>query len=280
MRQNSSRRDASYFLKLRRQVVLEEALARLLNDRPASDEVHRIVPIGLTLGEARAWYMNHVLLPQIRLGLLAIAASFILLSSMLSSLGGLLEATLVTHMVVQHLFFLAAGVLLGYGITSLILVGSRLSTKVSRAYALMLKANLAVNKFGVLTFLVAAALIAYWYMPAEFDAATVAANIHLEMHITLFLAGGLIFVGSTFFSKRVKLIAPVVVGKVIGLYGAFLVLTPITIYAAYPAYEQTEAGIVMLFIMLGLDFTIVPIWLYGYFGKNPPTHGLVDLYQN
>lgn len=250
-----------------------------MNEQRASDEVHRIVPIGLTLGEARAWYMNHVLMPQIRLGLVALAASLIILSSMLSPLGELLEGTLVTHMIVQHLFFLAAGVLLAYGISSSILVASRLSTRDSRVHALMVKIGLAVNKFGLLTFLAAGALIAYWYLPAEFDAATVAANIHLEMHITLFFAGGLIFVGSTFLSKRVKLIAPVVVGKVMGLYGAFLVLTPITIYAAYPVYEQTEAGIVMLFIMLGLDFTIVPMWLYGYFGKNPQTHGLVDLSQ-
>ncbi len=200
-----------------------------------------------------------------------------ILSSMLSPLGEVLGGTLVTHMVVQHLFFLAAGVLLAYGLSSLILVASRLSAKVSRVHALMVKVNLGVNKFGLLTFLAAAVLIAYWYVPAQFDAATVAANSHLEMHVTLFLAGGLIFVGSTFLSKRMKLIAPVVVGKVMGLYGAFLVLTPITIYAAYPVYEQTEAGIVMLFIMLGLDFTIVPLWLYAYFGKNPPVCGIVEL---
>lgn len=97
---------------------------RVLNEQPASDEVHRTVSLGLTLGEARAWYMNHVLMPQIRSGLVAVAAGLIMLASMLSPLGELLEGTLVTHMIVQHFLFLAAGVLLGYGIGSSILVAS------------------------------------------------------------------------------------------------------------------------------------------------------------
>ncbi len=117
-------------------------------------------------------------------------------------------------------------------------------------------------------------------MPAEFDAATITANIHVEMHISLLLAGGLIFVGSRFLSKRMKLIAPIVAGKAMGLYGTYLVLTTLTIYRVYPAYEQAEAGVVMLFLMLGLDFTIVPIWLYGYFGRNPPARRVVELSQS
>lgn len=223
--------------------------------------------------------MNHVLMPQLRLALIAVAAGLIMIGSMLSPLGELLERTLFTHMIVEHFFFLAAGVLLAYGIHSSILIASRLSTKASRIYALMGKVNLAVNKYGLLTFLAAAVLIAFWYMPAEFDAATMTANIHAEMHISLLLAGGLIFVGSRFLSKRMKLIPPIVAGKAMGLYGTFLVLTALTIYTVYPAYEQAEAGVVMLFLMLGLDFTIVPIWLYGYFGKNPSARRVDELSQ-
>jgi hypothetical protein len=117
-------------------------------------------------------------------------------------------------------------------------------------------------------------------MPAEFDAATTIAYIHVEMSITMLVAGGMIFVGSRFLTKRMKLIAPIIAGKIMGLYGSFLLLTPLTIYAAYPIYEQAEAGIVMIFLMLGLDFTIVPVWLYGYFGKNPPARRVVDFSQS
>jgi len=248
------------------------------NGQQASDELHRIIPLGLTLGEARAWYMNHVLMPRIRLGLVAIAAGSIMLGSMLTPLGELLEATLVTAMM-QHFLFFAVGVLFAYGVESSMLVASRLSSKASRVRALLGKVNLAVNKCGLLTFLAAAALIAFWYMPAQFDAATMIAYVHVEMDIAMLLAGGLIFVGCRFLSKRMKLIAPIVAGKLMGLYGSFLLLTPATLYAAYPIYEQTEAGVVMMFLMLGLDFTIVPIWLYGYFGKNLPARRLVDLSQ-
>ena len=142
------------------------------------------------------------------------------------------------------------------------------------------KVNLAVNKYGLLAFLVAAALIAICYLPVEFDAATMAASIHVEMHITLVFAGGLIFVGSRFLSKRMKLFAPIVVGKAMGLFGIFLLLTPLTIYAAYPVYEQAQGGTVMVFLMMALDFVVVPIWLYGYFGKNPPARRVVDLSQS
>jgi len=65
-----------------------------------------------------------------------------------------------------------------------------------------------------------------------------------------------------------------------GLYGSLLLLTPLTIYAAYPISEQAEAGTVMIFLMLVLDFTIVPVWLYGYFGKNTPARTVVDLSQS
>ena len=159
------------------------------NGQPASDELHRIVPLGLTLREARAWYMNHVLMPRIRWGSVATAAGLLMLGSMLSPFGEQLEGTLVTNLIVQHFFFLVAGILFAYGIESLMLVASRLSSKMSRAHVLMGKVNLAVNKYGLLTFLAAAALIALWYMPAEFDAAIMIAYIHVEMQITLLFAG-------------------------------------------------------------------------------------------
>ena len=213
------------------------------------------------------------------MGLMAVAAGLIMVGSILSPFGGLLEGTLVTNLM-EHFVFLAAGVLFAYGIESWLLVASRLSSKASRAHGLMGKINLTVNKYGLLTFLAATALIAFWYMPAEFDAATTIAYIHVEMSITMLVAGGMIFVGSRFLTKRMKLIAPIIAGKIMGLYGSFLLLTPLTIYAAYPIYEQAEAGIVMIFLMLGLDFTIVPVWLYGYFGKNPPARRVVDFSQS
>jgi hypothetical protein len=41
------------------------------------------------------------------------------------------------------------------------------------------------------------------------------------------------------------------------------------IYSVYPASEQVEAGVAMEVVMLILDLTVLPLWLYNYFGKGP-----------
>ena len=232
-----------------------------------SDEVHRIIPLGLTLGEARAWYANCVLFPRLRWGVMALVAGSILLLSMLTEIGRLLEQSLTTRMVVHDALFLVAGFLFAYGINSLIGVASRLSDRLWRARNVLSIACLSTRVSSILTFGSAALLIAYWYLPAPFNAAASNVSSDVEMYLALLLAGGLIFVGALFLSKRLKLIALVIVGKVLGLYGMFLLLTPRGLYAIYPSYEQVYAGAALLFLMLILDFTIMPIWLYNYFGK-------------
>jgi membrane protein YdbS with pleckstrin-like domain len=72
-----------------------------------------------------------------------------------------------------------------------------------------------------------------------------------------------------------RIIVPVVAGKIMGLYGLFLLLTSMTVYDVYPGYEQAYAGVVLFVTMVVLDLTIVPIWLYKYFTKNDaPSYGL------
>ena len=245
----------------------DEHRVKLISSQSALDEVHRIIPLGLTLEEARAWYHNHVLLPRLRGALVpAIVGSAILLS-MLSQAAERLDNTLATHLVVQHFLLVASGFLLTYASYSILQVASRSSNQIARLHGLVTKLELSANKLSLLTLSAAATLIAFWDLPAQFDAATVNSNVHLQMHLAFLFAGGLIFFGSHSMNKRLKLFAPVVVGKAMGLYGMFLLLTPINIYSAYPAYEQAYAGGALLFIMLGLDFTVLPLWLYSYFGK-------------
>lgn len=54
--------------------------------------------------------------------------------------------------------------------------------------------------------------------------------------------------------------------KVMGLFGVFLLITQSYVYSIYPFSEQSEAGVVMVVLMLVVDFTVVPYWLYNYFG--------------
>jgi len=118
----------------------------------------------------------------------------------------------------------------------------------------------------------AALIIAYWYIPAEFATTATSVGSNTWMGIDFLFAGGLIFAGSSFLTRRVKLIGLVGVGKVLGLYGMFLVLTPWAVYPTYPLYDQVYAGAVLLFLMLILDFTLMPLWLYNYFVKSSGSH--------
>jgi len=232
----------------------------------ASDEIHRIIPLGLTLGEARAWYANRVLFPRLRRAVVALAAGSTLLS-LLTVIGSLLEQNLTTRMTVHDTLFLVAGFLFAYGISSLMEVASHLMDRLWQMRTVLSTACLGTRVLSILTFGSAALLIAYWYLPTQFNAAASNASTAAEMHLALVLSGSLIFLGALSMSRRLKLIALVIVGKALGLFGMFLLLTPRDLYSMYPSYEQVYAGAAFLFIMLILDFTIMPLWLYNYFGK-------------
>lgn len=165
--------------------------------------------------------------------------------------------------------YIAAGFLISYGVDSLIFVASAFHRKVAEMYRHLLTANSVLNKWGIAAFVTASLLTAYWYLPANFDAAVLSVMVHFEMHVTLFGVGCLVFGGSRGLTRRARQLAPIVLGKAMGLYGAILLLTPTYIYSVYPAPQQAEAGVVMEVLMLVLDLTVLPIWLYNYFGRGP-----------
>jgi cytochrome c oxidase assembly factor CtaG len=228
----------------------------------------RITPLGLTPQEAKAWYWRNVLMPAVRRGSIASTIASIMIVAMYTPIGAFLETTLAAHMVVQHFVFILAGFIYAYGIGLTLLVASRLSRRVSLTRHLFQRINSVTNRRGILTFAFAALLTAYWYIPKNFNAAVLAEGIHLEMHLTFLIAGMLIYVGSTMLTKRMCQIVPVVAGKAMGLYGMFLLLTPLNIYSAYPIGQQSDAGVLLLLIMVIIDFTVVPVWLYNYFGRS------------
>ena len=208
-------------------------------------------------------------MPWLVRGVIAISIASAIILSMLTPLGDYLESSLTLHMIVQHFLYIAAGFLIAYGLDSMLFVASRFHDKVAEVYRLLLNANSVFNKWGIVTFVAGSLLTAYWYLPANFDAAVLNGMVHFEMHITLLFAGSLVYGGSRALKKMARQIAPIIVGKAMGLFGAILLLTPTYIYSVYPAYEQAEAGVVMEVLMLALDLTVLPIWLYNYFGRGP-----------
>jgi len=199
-------------------------------------------------------------------------SGLLILLLMFTQVGQYLDTGLTTYMVVQGVLFVAAGSILTYAIDSLIEVALRVSKNVFLPLAFLRASNLGANPLSIVFFFSAGLVIAFWYFPHQFDAAVLNPTAGAEMHGALLFAGGLIFVGSRFISRTVKVIAGVTVGKVMGLYGTFLLLTPLHIYASYPFYEQADAGVALLVWMLILDFAVVPSWLYLYFAKAPARH--------
>ncbi|MGD0177158.1 MAG: cytochrome c oxidase assembly protein [Candidatus Bathyarchaeia archaeon] len=231
--------------------------------------MNRIVPLGLTQNEARGWYLRAVLMPWLLRGVIAISVASTMILSMLTTLSTYLESTLILHMVAEPFIYVAAGFLLAYGLHSLLFVASPFHKKIKEIYRRLLNANSVFNRWGVFTFIIVCLLTAYWYLPVNFDAAVLNGLAHYEMHITLLVAGALVYGGSRGLTKGARRIAPIIVGKALGLYGVILLLTPTNIYSVYAASEQAEAGVVMVVLMLVLDLTVLPLWLYNYFGRGP-----------
>ncbi len=198
-------------------------------------------------------------------GLFRILLGVFLVLAMLTSFGDYLDTTLTLHMVVQHAFYLAAGFLLASGADMLVLAGTPLSSIVSSTYAGLLRINALYNKKGLLTFFAAGFLVAYWHLPVNFDAAVLSEPVHVTMHTTFMLVGSLIFVGSKLFTWRVRTFLLLVPSKAMGIFGAYLMFTTGYVYSVYPASQQTECGLAMVVMMLGMDLTLVPYWLYKYF---------------
>lgn len=189
--------------------------------------------------------------------------------SMLTPFGELLDSTLTLHMMVQHFFYLAGGFLLASSADLLILGASKFSRSLTSVYSNLMKANASINKRGLVTFITAAMLKVYWHIPTNFDAAVLNDNIHIMMHFTFTIVGGLVFIGATLLTARMRHVLLLVPGKAMGIFGAFLMFTTLHVYPVYPAPEQAETGLIMVVMMLVMDLIIVPYWLYKYFGKQP-----------
>ena len=202
-------------------------------------------------------------------GVIKVCLGALCILSMLTPFGHSLDSTLTLHMTIQHFFYIAGGFLLASGVDLLVLGGSKFSKRLTRVYSELMKVNASFNKRGLVAFAVAALFTAYWHIPANLDAAVIDNDIHIIMHVTFTFVGALLFIGAGMLTGRMRHVLLLVPGKAMGLFGAFLLFTPMYVYQVYPASQQTETGVVMVVMMLVMDLTIVPYWLYNYFGKVP-----------
>lgn len=81
-------------------------------------------------------------------------------------------------------------------------------------------------------------------------------SAHLGMHFTFLIVGGLIYLGSRSLIRTARQIAPVVAGKMMGLFGVFMFFTQGYLCSSYPFDLQSETGLVMVAMMLIINFTM------------------------
>lgn len=134
-------------------------------------EIDRILPLGLTVQEAKAWYWHSVIIPSVRKGFLMTGFGLVIAPLMISPVGQLSESELTSHMILQHSIFIVSGFLLASGVDCLIFASSRGSRRVFRMYQTMQRANYYVNRRGIVAFVLAGFLTAYWNSPGAFDSA-------------------------------------------------------------------------------------------------------------
>jgi len=170
-------------------------------------------------------------------------------------------------LMVIDLLLLLAGYWLASSLHSFLLVGRLLSDSFASICSRLSSLNKALNRRGFVSLALAAFILVFWHVPTILDAALLSYRLHLIMHVSMFFAGLLIFVGFRMLSPGMRLLTYLLGCKGMAIFGAYLVVSPIVVYGSYPFYEQVQAGAAMIGMCVASDATIIPIWLRRYFSK-------------
>jgi len=228
----------------------------------AGATIRRITPLGFTDQEAVGWYRNY---SQTNWMLRSVLALFSGLGLLVYGIvfANFLESSLMSSMIIRPVVYAIVGGLFAYAAYSV--ASSGISVRLSIIHESVLRRTALINRQGVLPFVLAMLMIYYWSLPFSFHAVQLSNITHYVMYLTFICAGGLVLTGVTLVSRPLLMILSVAVGKALGLYGAFLILSPAYLYDVYPAAQQADTGVIMITIMTVIDMIILPCWLYRYF---------------
>jgi cytochrome c oxidase assembly factor CtaG len=126
-----------------------------------------------------------------------------------------------------------------------------------------------LNRKGIPSLTAAVLIIAYWHVPRVLDSALLSFPLHVIMHFSVLVAGGLIYVGASPLTRRQRRMASILGCKAMGIYGVFLLVTSGAgynrFYSVYPLSQQAQLGLSMMVMMFVFEGFLVPYWLYQYF---------------
>lgn len=170
-------------------------------------------------------------------------------------------------LMVIDLLLLLAGYWLASSLYSFLSIGRTFSESLASIYSRLNSVNKVLNRRGWASLVLAEGIIVFWHLPTILDAALLSYKLHLIMHASMLFAGILIYVGFRMVSPNMRLFTYLLGCKGMGIFGAYLLVSPIIVYGSYPFYEQAEAGAAMVGMCLASDAMVVPIWLKRCFGK-------------
>jgi cytochrome c oxidase assembly factor CtaG len=171
-------------------------------------------------------------------------------------------------LMMSDLLLLLAGFLIAASLRTFLAAGRLVSNQVMSASSFLGLTNRIVNWRGLPSLIAAALIIGFWHVPSILDAALLQYELHWVMHVSIFFAGVLIYVGFTRLTLGMRLLTYLLGCKAMLIFGAYLLVSPIAVYGSYPYPEQLEAGTAMIAMCLASDATIIPLWVKRYFGKN------------
>ena len=170
-------------------------------------------------------------------------------------------------LMVSDVLLLFAGYALAASLRAFLSAGRMMSSNLADASSLLSSVNGAVNWKGLPCLVAALLIIVFWHVPSILDQALLQFQLHWIMHVSVFFAGVLIYVGFTRLTLGQRLLTYLLGCKAMAIFGAYLLVAPVAIYGSYPAPQQVEAGATMLAMCVASDATIIPLWIRRYFNR-------------
>jgi len=163
----------------------------------------------------------------------------------------------------SDLLLLLAGFLLAYSLSESLSTGAWIAEIQDSLHGM--------NRQGIPSLIVAAAIIVYWHVPFVLDSALLNFPLHVIMHLSLLIAGILIFISASRLTDRTRKIMSILGCKAMGIFGVFLLVTSGSgysrFYSVYPLSQQAQFGLSMMVMMFVFEGFLVPYWLYQYFTR-------------
>jgi cytochrome c oxidase assembly factor CtaG len=171
-------------------------------------------------------------------------------------------------LMLSDILLLLAGFFIAASLRIFLVAGRLMSDRLKVVSSFLASVNRVVNRRGVPSLLVAAFIIGFWHVPLILDAALLNYGLHWVMHVCIFFAGVLIYVGFTRLTLGMRLLTYLLGCKAMLILGAYLLVSPVAVYGSYPYPEQLEAGAAMVAMCLASDATLIPLWVRRYFSKH------------